>query len=387
MYDIIVIGAGPAGLAFLASEAMQSKSIALVEMGKDLDERDSVPTEIATGVGGAGAYVDGKFSFYPAGKALYDLDYLILSKAYAEFAKHLQAFTDQEIPALPSRERIAKYQFKTSKKWQLKAYESIYLSIEERFDYLRWLDQRKCLLIRQKVIAIEPIPLGYKVGLSNGDYLDCKQVVLAGGRFQPLQNLVFQRFRRYEFGVRIEVSHDNHAITDMGDCSVLDPKLIYQLDEKIQYRTFCFCRRGMVCETDVDGIQSWSGRADVEPTRRTNFGLMVRTTFPITDQDWNQFLSRKFIFQNYHNLITFGTIGNLVYRAICQIFQTLPSLDCADLKIYGPCVEGVGDYPDIDDALQVKGQPGIYTIGDATGTFRGLVPALVSGYYLAYKLE
>ena len=62
------------------------------------------------------------------------------------------------------------------------------------------------------------------------------------------------------------------------------------------------------------------------------------------------------------------------------------NLDTSELKLIGPSIEGVGEYPEIDFDLKVKNED-IYAIGDCSGIFRGIIPSMLSGHYLALKLE
>ena len=62
-YDVIVVGAGPAGL-FACYELLQkhkSLKIALIDMGKRIKDRKA--TEVMSGIGGAGTFSDGKLHF------------------------------------------------------------------------------------------------------------------------------------------------------------------------------------------------------------------------------------------------------------------------------------------------------------------------------------
>src|SRR5690554_5074830 len=78
-YDLIIVGAGPAGI-FTALEIMQQKSdfkILIIEKGNDIDQRKCVsaennincqhcnPCSIVCGWGGAGAFSDGKLTLSP----------------------------------------------------------------------------------------------------------------------------------------------------------------------------------------------------------------------------------------------------------------------------------------------------------------------------------
>ena len=93
-------------------------------------------------------------------------------------------------------------------------------------------------------------------------------------------------FRRFEFGARLEVPSSNSFFTSPEMASNLDPKFKARLtaptsdQEVVEFRTFCCCRDGLVCETEFDGFSTFSGRADVEPTGRSNIGFNARLLSP-----------------------------------------------------------------------------------------------------------
>src|SRR6266702_2647988 len=52
--------------------------------------------------------------------------------------------------------------------------------------------------------------------------------------------------------------------------------------------------------------------------------------------------------------------------------------------LYAPTLEGVGYYPQLDEELRMRPHP-LWVAGDATGVFRGLTAALVSGYFVGLR--
>ena len=124
---------------------MQRRNVAI---GKQLNKRDSkLAIDVGTGVAGAGAYIDGKFSFFPAGTNVWKTPYHILQSSYHEMANFLQRFMeiDSYVPQIPSEKTILEYFFELSEKWKLKEYPSIYMEIAKRFHFLNALIDAVCL--------------------------------------------------------------------------------------------------------------------------------------------------------------------------------------------------------------------------------------------------
>ena len=428
LYDVLVIGAGPAGLAMCASEKSKNKRILLVEKGKPLSERDlDEPLEMACGVGGAGPAIDGKFSFFPAGTALWQFSYKYLSSAFQEMMYLMQPyFNNNNSPKMPSEKQIFDYFFDSESFWKLKKYDSFYMDKPNRLAYLGRLVELACnncrLLYNTRVIAVtQENSLLYAVNLSRDcakvETVYARHVVFAGGRFMPIQRLLSgisplfvakkEIFRRQEFGVRVQLPCDNIAIQEMGSCGVLDPKFVKyenatkgnENTKRKEIRTFCFCRNGTVCKSNIDGIQTYSGRSDVERTNFTNFGLMVRTynekefddtqvshfcraTFELTVGEQTQDQVRAQFLKCCGN-----NIGQFIWSGLDELFAKFPALWCKELQFFGPCLEGVGSYPNIVEDFRIHGLINAYAIGDTSGIFRGLVPSLLSGYLLSHLID
>ena len=65
-YDVIIVGAGPAGI-FCTLKLLESgiRDILLIDMGKDILNRERRGKDILCGWGGAGAFSDGKILLSP----------------------------------------------------------------------------------------------------------------------------------------------------------------------------------------------------------------------------------------------------------------------------------------------------------------------------------
>ena len=58
-----------------------------------------------------------------------------------------------------------------------------------------------------------------------------------------------------------------------------------------------------------------------------------------------------------------------------------------DIKFVGPTLKGVGEYPDINNISLKLPEQEIYCIGDCSGIFRGIIPSMLSGFYVAELLN
>ena len=90
--DVIVIGAGIAGLSAAVACHRQGLKVAVLDRGSPVIHRNRAnPNDIASGVGGAGLFSDGKFSFFPSASGLWTLeprsDLLLAYDWFSEIAR------------------------------------------------------------------------------------------------------------------------------------------------------------------------------------------------------------------------------------------------------------------------------------------------------------
>ena len=168
-------------------------------------------------------------------------------------------------------------------------------------------------------------------------------------------------------------------------------------------RTFCCCREGEATATlTPTGIFSISGRADVNATSRSNIGFNLRVTDEsLGSSIWNEYRSieqtSEYCETNWFNgqqlvgddtmKCVSGWIGHTAARLLLQglgmLLNAYPELKTTNVRLLGPCVEGVGFYPTVDQSLRVTPYP-VWIAGDSTGIFRGLTASFVSGYYAGW---
>lgn len=398
VHDVVVIGAGPAGLS-AAAELASTHDCLLVDQGRDVAQRDrDDPADILAGIGGAGLFSDGKHSFWPSASALWTLpDQQLLTTAFdhtaALLARHgviASAWhpTAQDPPAPGA--------------WHLKKYPSIYMSLADRTAVIaelaaacpqRWTGAR--------ILAAARDQNHLRLTLARADTTDevhTKTLVVATGRLSPrwirpwLTALgVRFTFRRLEFGLRIESRSNSPLFQQLGGT---DPKLRFRdPDSPSEARTFCVCRDGEVVlgRADLTDISAWSGRADGPPTGRSNLGLLVRTTDePLARAVLPALLSappRALPLADLTDatLVTnFGPGAPHVRQALARLIHWCPALaHDHDAVAHLPCIEGVGDYPDDTDLALTDD---IWTAGDVCGRFRGIVASMISGRYVAASI-
>ncbi|MBA2541684.1 MAG: FAD-dependent oxidoreductase, partial [Deltaproteobacteria bacterium] len=272
-FDVVVVGAGPAGLS-AAAELARDRSCLLLDRGPLAAMRDrNGPEDVLSGVGGAGLFSDGKHSFFPSATALWQLpDRDALGGAFEATAALLR--THGVDVAAPS----GSIEAPVPGEWLEKRYPSLYVPFAERLACIdelwsacpdRFSDARVVDAEAAGEIELHVDRLGHC------EQFQTRDLVLATGRWSPrwarplLEKLGASFvFRRDEIGVRIEAPSDHPLFTQLPG---VDGKLVLR-DGDLEIRTFCTCRDGEVVLGHADGIHAFSGRADCPPTGRSNVG-------------------------------------------------------------------------------------------------------------------
>lgn len=406
-YDVIIIGAGPAGLA--ASHRLKSSNLRtlLIDAGRRVGDRTKDDEAFLTqGHGGAGLYSDGKFSFFPSASALWSLPRRSALRDAYEWTCHTLNRYDLNTPPLPSNS--AAYTEATGE-WVLKSYPSDYLSLENRLKLTQDLvgASGADLLTGHRVVRCHHDPQfdGCHVEISNDlnytHQITTKRLIIASGRFGPLDTLVDETpfFRRLEVGFRIEQPTNKSFFSNLKQ---LDPKLkLKSKHDDVEWRTFCACRNGDTVFTNTLGLWTVSGHSDCPPSGRSNVGFNTRILDPDTARMLLPPLLEKFrqhtsyfklnlintlcnntIERNRLTSIYGSTLCNLMLLGLSELIKKFPEIYDPDTFIIGPTLEGVGWYPKLNGDLRVADQP-LWIAGDACGLFRGIVAALISGHYTA----
>jgi uncharacterized protein len=402
-YDVVVVGAGPAGLSAV-NELAGNGTCLVVEQGAiaPLRKRDRA-RDLLEGAGGAGLFSDGKHSFFPSASALWKLpDREALSRAYEGAAALLGRYGVQAGP-LPDSAASSATRLADGGGWQEKHYPALYVGFDARLACITelWDEPRVDRVDGRRVVDAEragdEIVLTLEAGVSRTEEMRTRKLLVAGGRLSPrwtrewLQKLgVSFAFQRVELGVRLEMESSHPLFASLPG---VDGKLRFVEAGGVEIRTFCTCRDGEVVLGTSGGIAAYSGRADGPRTGRSNVGLVVRMTDEQVARDVEKrlysstpavFPLGEWIAGREKKLAPwFGDAGaGALTRALDRLRERTPGIDGA--TVYAPCIEGVGDYPRDDGNLAVA--PGVWIAGDAVGRFRGIVASMVSGRYAAGRM-
>lgn len=218
IFDVLIVGMGPAGLAAAARLADSGLSFAILDAGKPVDERDRYSPEDATqGHGGAGLFSDGKFSFFPSASDLWSLPRgTDLRAAYDWTCNVLQAAGLDTPPFPEDPNAYSPAHAPGVEDWVLKAYPSDYLSLDGRLALVRnMVESCRGTVLNERTV----LDVTYNASLdefsvetqhtSSGDvsYLRARRLVLASGRFGPLQTCLRALTAHHAFRRQIGRAH------------------------------------------------------------------------------------------------------------------------------------------------------------------------------------
>ncbi|MCW3130400.1 MAG: NAD(P)/FAD-dependent oxidoreductase [Methanophagales archaeon] len=309
-YDVIIVGAGPAGL-FAANElkdiALKGRKVLLIEKGKDVEERNCPMEDLGTcinckdcnimcGVGGAGTFSDGTLNLRPdIGGDLtefcnHELAWHLVNEVDSVFLEHgmpdkLYKGNDEDIEELKRRAASVGASFVEINQRHIGSDKTKEV-IKSFKNNLTAHGIEFMLNTSVADLLIEEEGGGIKVcrGVitDNGEEIRCRCTILAPGRVGA--SWVEQMIKKHgieaeyagiDVGVRVEVL----AIT-MNPVTRInrDPKFHIRTKRYDDFaRTFCINERGFVVKEVYDDFIGVNGHSmKTKKSENTNFAFLVR---------------------------------------------------------------------------------------------------------------
>jgi uncharacterized FAD-dependent dehydrogenase len=432
------VGGGPAGI-FAALELSRAPglSVLLIEKGKDIDQR----TNLVCGLGGAGAYSDGKLTLTPEvggrlqdylGKAEAEALIKYVDDIYLKFgAPHKLYGVGDEISEVGRRASLAGLRLIPVPLRHLgtERCRSVLKSIRDhlvsRLELKLEATASTVTVSNGKVRSVET---------ETGERLGCNHLILAPGRegadwlATEAKRLKLTLFNNpVDVGIRVEVPV---AVTADLTSVLYEAKLEFlsqSFDDRI--RTFCMCPAGEVTMETTGGsdpVITVNGHSYANSkSQNTNFALLVSTDFTEPFREpiaYGKYLARL------ANILSGGVLvqrlGDLVeghrstpariergivkpslkeatpgdlsfvlpYRHLTGILEMLQALDklapgIADKHtvLYGVEVKFYSCRPHLSPRLETEVE-NMFAVGDGAGVSRGLIQASVSGVVAAREI-
>ncbi len=322
-YDVIVVGAGPAGIfaCYELTLKMPNANVLLIDKGHDIYSRRCPILEkkiqlcppaagrkeyagclpacsITNGFGGAGAYSDGKFNITSEFGG-WMTEYLPPSEV-VELIKYVdeinlshgatESITDPLTPAVKEIERrgyaaglkLLRAQVRhLGTEQNLEIMQSIYEYLKTKIE-MRYKSE-------VEDIVTEKVDGTYKVTgieLKDGEVLQAKKVVIVPGRDGSAWLTKILKKRRVtmfnnqvDIGVRVETSD---IVMEEINKNLYEGKFVFNTSVGTTVRTFCSNPSGHVVVENHSGIMLANGHAYKDPklgSQNTNFALLVSHKF------------------------------------------------------------------------------------------------------------
>jgi len=452
-YDVIIVGGGPAGIFAALELAPDDLKILLIEEGRDIDKRQCPardtglpcppchPCNLVCGLGGAGAFSDGKLTLtsqvggrLPSylGKDPTEALIKYVDEVYLKFGAPDKLYgTGKKVGQLRQQADLAGLKLVPMPVRHLGT-EHCRLVLKSMWDYLSPRIESR---LRTAVASID-VEKGKVKGVKTegGESFACDYLILAPGRegadwlAKEAERLkLTMHSNPVDLGVRVEVPAAVMApLTDVLYESKLE-FLSKSFDDRV--RTFCMCPGGEVIMESTGGcdpVITVNGHSYAErKTENTNFALLVSTAFT---KPFNQpiaygrylarlanILSGGVLLQRLGDLtegrrstperiergLTKPTLQNatpgdlsfaLPYRYLTDLVEMLQAMDklvpgvaSHHTLLYGIEVKFYSSRPQLSPSLETEVK-NMFAVGDGAGVSRGLIQASVSGVVAAREI-
>ena len=444
-YDVIICGAGPAGIFASLELSDVGVSVLLMDKGEDIDDRlrpvRGEPHHLVSGFGGAGAFSDGKLTLSTqVGGRLQNLigaeqvkvliDYV--DSLYLKFGAPDRIYgTGDKVEELERRAILAGLRLIPVKIRHMGT-ENCRQVLRATQEYLSTKMDIKLKMAAKNIIVDNGEVKAIETG--NGEELHCNYLILAPGREgsgwlvnQAKKIKLSLNSNPVDVGVRVEVPM---VIMEELTSVLYESKLEFyskSFDDKV--RTFCMCPGGEVITESTGGsnpVITVNGVAYREDkTRNTNFAILVSTSFTEPFHDpiaYGKYLARL------ANILSGGVLvqrlGDLVegrrstpariqhslvepslkeatpgdlsfvlpYRYLTGIIEMLQAMDklapgvaSPHTLLYGTEVKFYSSKLKLTSYLETE-VSNMFAAGDGAGVSRGLVQASASGVIAAREI-
>jgi len=437
-YDVIIVGAGPAGL-FASIELLKRglKNILIIDKGKSVKKRTVADT--LCGVGGAGLFSDGKLNFTPILGKTNLTEFISIEEATNLISYIEKIFEDFGVKekTYPANLKKAKdYQIATKKMgMELLLIRQKHLGSDKLPNYVAriesFLRKKGAVFLLEttveKILVKEQKALGIKT--NQGETFFAKNLIIAPGRAgnhwlcKELNSLGIEtRQCDFEIGVRIEIPAE---IMEEITSVIYDPTILVRTNSyDDMVRTFCTNPHGFVVEEKYKSFICVNGHvAKNQRSPNSNFALLnkISLTEPVTDtiaygesicrlantigggkpilqrfvdfknhrrSTWKR-LQKCYIEPTFKN-VTPGDISmafphrvvvNLI-EALEKLEKIIPGVASDSTLIYAPEAKFFSVRPVIDKNLQTEIK-GLFVAGDGAGISGNIVGAAATGIIAA----
>ena len=326
-YDVVVVGAGPAGIMACYELYLKQPElkVLLIDKGQDVMNRHCPIKEkkikscpiiknnepgclpacsITAGFGGAGAYSDGKFNItsefggwltdYLSTDEVEDIiqyvDNLYLKHGAT---KEITDPTTDKVKEIEHRGYAVGLKLLRAKVRHLGTEENLRIMTEMSTKLKEHIDMLFKTAVKE-VLVEDNRAKG--VILENGEVINAKKVVLAPGRdgsawlTKVLKKHGLELYNnQVDIGVRVETS--NIVMEEINN-SLYEGKFIYNTSVGTKVRTFCSNPSGHVVIENHSGTMLANGHAYHDPklgSKNTNYALLVSHTFSEPFNEPNEF--------------------------------------------------------------------------------------------------